>query len=109
LVDGYLNTGDISGAITILQDVFNQHQVLPPYTTHLKIIEFSLGYDLVFEAKRHVYFLQQLWQWKPSDHHSAEFCKIMLLTQSNPKLSKAAIQRLFKYFGEFLHDDELLM
>jgi hypothetical protein len=109
LVDGYLNTGDISGAITILQDVFNQHQVLPPYTTHLKIIEFALGYDLLFEAKRHVYFIQQLLKWKPSDHHSDNFRKLMLLTQSNPKLSKAAIQRLFHYFGEALDDDEFVI
>merc|ERR1719491_49294 len=67
VVDGHLNAGDISGAITVVQDMFNQHQTLPPYTTHLKIIEFALGNNLIFEAKRQVYFIQQLWKWEPND------------------------------------------
>jgi len=52
LVDGLLNIGDISGAITLMQDMFNQENVLPPYTSHLKVIEFALGNELVYEAKR---------------------------------------------------------
>jgi len=40
--------------LTIVQGVFNQHDALPPYTTHLKII--GLG----FEVKRQVHFIQQL-------------------------------------------------
>jgi len=105
-VDGHLNAGDISGAGTLVQDVFNQHQILPPYSTQMKIIEFALGHDLVFEAKRHVYFIQQLWKWKATDHHSKELQKLMFLTQSNPKLSKISLKRLFAYFGEELKDED---
>lgn len=72
VADGYLNAGDISGAITVVQDVFNQHQTLPPFTTHLKIIEFALANDLVFEAKRQVYFIQQLWKWEPNNGTGGE-------------------------------------
>ena len=106
LVDGQLNAADISGAVTLVQDAFNQHHVLPPYTSHLKIIEFALGNDLVFEAKRHVYFLQQLWKWQPSKEDTAEFRKMMHLTKSNPKLSRKSLQRLFAYFGEELEEKD---
>ncbi|KAL3769267.1 hypothetical protein ACHAW5_002283 [Stephanodiscus triporus] len=106
MADGLLNVGDISGASTTVQDIFNQHDTLPPYTTHLKIIEFALSNGLVFEAKRHVYFVQQLWKWKPSHHHDKKFCKIMEATQHNPKLSKGALQKLFGYFGEELRDED---
>jgi pentatricopeptide repeat protein len=104
--DGLLNVGDISGASTIVQDIFNQHDTLPPYTTHLKIIEFALSNGLIFEAKRHVYFIQQLWKWKPSPLHDNKFCEIMNATQQNPKLSKVALQKLFRYFGEELRDED---
>ena len=90
IVDGLLNVGDISGASTTVQDIFNQHDTLPPYTTHLKIIEFALSSGHVYEAKRHVYFIQQLWKWQPSTHHDSKFCKIMGATQQNPKLSKVS-------------------
>lgn len=106
IVNGLLNLGDVSTAITVVQDCFNQHSTLPPYTTHLKILEFALGRGLIFEAKRHVYFIQQLWKWEKNDYHSDEFCKLMELTQKNPKLSKMALQKLFAYFGENLEDSE---
>lgn len=106
IADGLLNVGDISGASTIVQDVFNQHDTLPPYTTHLKIIEFALSNGLIYEAKRHVYFIQQLWKWQPSSHHNKAFCKIMETTQHNPKLSKGALQQLFKHFREELCDED---
>ena len=106
IADGLLNVGDISGASTIVQDVFNQHDTLPPYTTHLKIIEFALSNGLIYEAKRHVYFIQQLWKWQPSSHHDKTFCKIMETTQHNPKLSKGALQQLFKHFREELRDED---
>jgi len=106
IADGLLNVGDISGASTIVQDVFNQHDTLPPYTTHLKIIEFALSNGLIYEAKRHVYFIQQLWKWQPSTHHDKAFCKIMETTQHNPKLSKAALKQLFKHFREELCDED---
>ena len=106
MADGFLNVGDISGASSMVQDIFNQHETLPPYTTHLKIIEFALSNGLIFEAKRHVYFLQQLWKWQPSQHHDARFIGMIETTRRNPKLSKQALQKMFKYFGEELVDDD---
>ena len=106
IVHGLLNLGDIATAITIVQDSFNQHSLLPPYTCHLKILEFALARGLVFEAKRHVYFLQQLWKWESNEYHSEEFSRIMKLTKKNPKLSKEALQKLFAYFGESLDDSD---
>jgi len=107
LVSGHLNSGDVGGAVSIVQDMFNQHSVLPPYTTHLKIIEFALANDLVYEAKRHVYFLQQLWKWSPNNNSTdPEFCKLMWQTKINPNLNKKALKKLFRYFGEDLGDDD---
>lgn len=108
IVDGLLNLGDVGSAITLVQDIFNQHSILPPYTTHLKIIEFSLGRSLPHEAKRHVYFIQQLWKWERNAYHTEQFCKLMELTQKNPKLSREALQKLFAYFGEKLDDSDFL-
>jgi hypothetical protein len=106
LVSGHLNSGDIGGAVSIVQDMFNQHSVLPPYTTHLKIIEFALANNLVYEAKRHVYFIQQLWKWKPNDSVDQNFRDAMYLTTSHPNLTKKALKKLFRYFGEELTDDD---
>ena len=104
IIDSLLNLGDVGTAITVCQDYFNQYSVLPPYTTHLKILEITLGRGLVFEAKRHVSFIQQLRKWKQNKYHSDEFCKIMALTQNNPNLSKEALQNIFTYFGYKLDD-----
>lgn len=104
MADGFLNIGDISGASSMVQDIFNQHDTLPPYTTHLKILEFALSNGLVFEAKRHVYFIQQIWKWQPSPHNDKMFCDMMEATKRNPKLSKEALQKLFRYFGEDLDE-----
>lgn len=106
VVDGLLNLGDVVSAVSFCQDSFNQYSVLPPYTTHLKIVEFSLARGLVYEAKRHVSFLQQLWKWQPNKYHSEGFCRVMELTQKNPQLSKEALRNLFAYFGEHLDDSE---
>jgi pentatricopeptide repeat protein len=106
IADGLLNVGDISGASTMVQDIFNQHNTLPPYTTHLKIIEFALSNGLIFEAKRHVYFIQQLWKWQPSPHDERRFRDIMNATKHNPKLSKEALQKLFRYFSEDLKNED---
>ncbi|KAL3945493.1 MAG: hypothetical protein SGBAC_000392 [Bacillariaceae sp.] len=108
IVDGLLNLGDVGSAVTLVQDIFNQHSILPPYTTHLKILEFALGRSLVHEAKRQVYFIQQLWKWERNAYHSEQFCKVMMLTQKNPKLSREALQKLFAYFGEKLDDSDFL-
>jgi hypothetical protein len=106
MVDGMLNMGDIAGAITFTQDVFNQHLKLPPYTTHLKIIEFALASDLVYEAKRHVYLLQQIYKWTPNEYHDPTVVREMELTKKNPKLSKVSLQKLFAFFGERLEDSD---
>jgi pentatricopeptide repeat protein len=106
IVDGLLNLGDVVSAVSFCQDSFNQYSVLPPYTTHIKILEFSLARGLVYEAKRHVSFMQQLWKWEPNKYHSEEFCKVMNLTQKNPNLSREALEKLFAYFGETLEDSD---
>jgi hypothetical protein len=103
-----LNLGDVSGCVSTVQDFFNQHSILPPYTAHLKILEHCLAQDMVYEAKRYVYFLQQLWHWKPNAYHSDEFCKLMKATQANPQLQKEALQQLFAYFGEELTERDFL-
>lgn len=105
-VDSLLNLGDVGNAITLCQDFFNQYSVLPPYTTHLKILEMTLGRGLVFEAKRHVSFIQQLWKWEQNKYHTEEFSKMIKLTQNNPNLSKEALQKLFAYFGYTLDEED---
>lgn len=102
LVDGLLNLGDMQSAVTVVQDIFNQHLVLPPYTTHLKILELCLASDMIFEAKRHVYFIQQLWKWEANQYHPEKVVKLIEATKRNTQLQKPALQRLFNYFGEDL-------
>jgi pentatricopeptide repeat protein len=108
IVDGLLNAGDAPAAVTVAQDFFNQHSVLPPYTTHCKILEFCLAQGLVHEAKRYIYFLQQLWHWEPNEYHSEDFVQLMRATQGNTQLQKPALQKLFAYFGESLEDSDFL-
>jgi hypothetical protein len=110
MVDCYLNVGDMSGAITLVQDMFNQHKTLPPQISHFKILEFCLARGLIFEAKRHVYFIQQMMKWKPSDGDAEDGTRIhqIKLNQLNPKLGKASLQKLFAYFGEELSEKDFL-
>lgn len=108
IVTGLLNLGDVTSAITFVQDSFNQYSVLPPYTTHLKILEISLGRGLVYEAKRHVFVIQQLMKWERNDYHSDAFYRLMDLTKNNPHLSRDALKDLFAYFGEELDDSFFL-
>jgi pentatricopeptide repeat protein len=105
-IDSLLNLGDVGNAITLCQDYFNQYSVLPPYTSHLKILEMTLGRGLVFEAKRHVSFIQQIWKWEQNKYHSEEFSKMLNLTQNNPNLSKEALQKMFAYFGYTLDESD---
>jgi hypothetical protein len=100
--------GDLPGGVTVVQDFFNQHSALPPYTTHIKILEFCLARGMMYEAKRYVYFLQQLWRWEPNEYHSEEFIKQMRATQRNSQLQKPALKQLFAYFGERLEDSDFL-
>ena len=102
LVNGQLNRGDASAAITIVQNCFNQYNILPSYTTHLKLLEFCLATPgLVYEAKRHTYFVvQQLRHWKPSQYHTPSVVRRMERTQRHPQLQWPALQQLFAYFGE---------
>uniref|UniRef100_A0A6U9YZR0 Pentacotripeptide-repeat region of PRORP domain-containing protein n=1 Tax=Pseudo-nitzschia australis TaxID=44445 RepID=A0A6U9YZR0_9STRA len=105
-IDSLLNLGDVGNAITLCQDFFNQYSVLPPYTTHLKILEMTLGRGLEFEAKRHVSFIQQLWKWEQNKYHSEKFSRMLYATQNNPSLSKEALQKMFAYFGYTLDDSD---
>ena len=106
MVEGYLNTSDVAGSITFVQDVFNQYSILPPYDTHLKIIEKALGSANPYEAKRHVYFLEQLWRFQPNSYHPRSLLKQVRNTIQNPRLSKAALQHLFQYFGYTLEEKD---
>jgi pentatricopeptide repeat protein len=106
LVDGKLNMGDVPGAVTLVQDLFNQHNVLPPYRTHLKILEFALASGLVYEARRYVYVIQQFWKWEPNEYHDPEFVEEMNQLKDNRKLSREALKKLFDYFGETLEDKD---
>jgi pentatricopeptide repeat protein len=109
IVDGLLNLADAPAAVTVVQDFFNQHSVLPPYTTHCKILEFCLARGMIYEAKRYVYFIQQLWYWKPvENYHSKAFIQLMRATQHNTQLQKPALQKMFAYFGETLDDRDFL-
>ena len=103
IVDGLLNLGDVAGATTVIQDFFNQHNILPPVSTQLKVLEFALGLDMIYEAKRHMYFIQQLWKWEPHyKYESKEFIYYMKAYQRDRRISKEALQHLFAYFGETL-------
>jgi pentatricopeptide repeat protein len=106
IVNGMLNLGDVASAISLVQDCFNQHCILPSYQTHLKILEFALGTGLRYEAKRHVYFIQQLWRWEKNPYHSEAFVRLMERTKQNPHLSREALQKLFAFFGEPLDDKD---
>lgn len=111
IVDGLLNLVDVPAAVTVVQDFFNQHSVLPPTATHCKILETCLGRGMIFEAKRYVYFIQQLWHWKPMpqyEHYTPAFLQVMRSTQRNPQLQKPALQKMFAYFGESLEETDFL-
>lgn len=108
IVEGLLNLADGPGAITATQDFFNQHNVLPPMSTHCKILETCLATGMVYEAKRYVYFIQQLWRWKPNMYHTDQFADTMRAVQNHPQLQKEALQQLFAYFGERLEESDFL-
>uniref|UniRef100_A0A7S3DS19 Pentacotripeptide-repeat region of PRORP domain-containing protein n=1 Tax=Entomoneis paludosa TaxID=265537 RepID=A0A7S3DS19_9STRA len=108
IIDGLLNAGDPHGAVTVAQDFFNQHCVLPPLWMHYKVLELCLGQGLLYEAKRYVYFIQQLWKWEPNKYHDDEFVELMRKTQSSPSLQREALQKLFAYFGEELKESDFL-
>ena len=99
LVDASLNVADVSGAITFVQDIFNQHTILPPYTSHLKIMEFALSNNMIFEAKRHLYFMRQLWKLN-SDQRE------IIAAQENKKIGKDAFIQLFRYYGHELTEKD---
>eukprot|EP00548_Thalassiothrix_antarctica_P002852 CAMPEP_0194136454 /NCGR_PEP_ID=MMETSP0152-20130528/6459_1 /TAXON_ID=1049557 /ORGANISM="Thalassiothrix antarctica, Strain L6-D1" /LENGTH=381 /DNA_ID=CAMNT_0038833115 /DNA_START=606 /DNA_END=1751 /DNA_ORIENTATION=+ len=93
MIDGLLNKANVADSITLCQDVWNQVGVQPPYTTHLKLLEFALANDYIYEARRHVYVLQQIW---------------ISTGEINPKLSKPALSHLFEYFGYELLEEDFL-
>jgi pentatricopeptide repeat protein len=111
IVDGLLNLADVPAAVTVVQDFFNQHSVLPPFNTHCKILEVALGRGMIFEAKRYVYFIQQLWHWKPVPNYAGytpQFLQLMRATQRHEQLQRPALEKLFAYFGETLDDSDFL-
>jgi hypothetical protein len=108
VVTGLLNLGDVSSAITVVQDSFNQHCVLPPVPTLVTILEHSLASDRLFEAKRCLYFVQQLWKWSATPYHSPELAAFMRRIQSHPQLQRRALEGLFAYFGHCLGDADFI-
>lgn len=136
IVNGFLHVSDIPGAVSIVQDIFNQHLVLPPYTTHLTILEFALASNNVYEAKRHLFFIEQLWvldeekkkkrkesskgaagedQQQKKEHindeqeeyvYNSHQRNMILRTKHNPKLSKSALIDLFQYHGVQLSEKD---
>ena len=104
IVRGLLNVGDLYGASTVVQDFFNRFSILPPFTVHLKIIEMSLGQDLIYDAKRHCYFIQSLWKCDPNEFDDPATVLLLKETQKNPFLQRPALEKLFAYFGEELTD-----
>jgi hypothetical protein len=69
-------------------------------------MEHCLARDMVFEAKRCVYFVQQLWKWTPTPYHSPEMAAFMDRIQSHPQLQRSALEGLFAYFGYRLDDSD---
>jgi pentatricopeptide repeat protein len=111
IVDGLLNLADVPAAVTVVQDFFNQHSVLPPFNTHCKILEVALGRGMIYEAKRYVYFIQQLWHWKPVPNYvgyTPQFLQLVRATQRHEQLQRPALEKLFAYFGETLDDSDFL-
>jgi Pentatricopeptide repeat domain len=108
IIDGLLNLGDVGGAVTVAQDFFNQHSVLPPISQLTKILEFCLALDLLYEAKRYCYFIQQLLHWKPNQYHTPEFINFMETVKENEQLQKPALKKMFSYFGANLLDSDFL-
>jgi pentatricopeptide repeat protein len=111
IVDGLLNLADVPAAVTVVQDFFNQHSVLPPFNTHCKILEVALGRGMIYEAKRYVYFIQQLWHWKPVPNYAGytpQFLQLIRATQRHEQLQRPALEKLFAYFGETLDDSDFL-
>ena len=106
MVGGMLNLGNVAGAITFVQDIFNQYSVLPRPKMHLKIIELALASELEYEAKRHVYFIQQIWKWQPTPYVSDAARSNIERQQANPTLSKKALQDMFDYFGFKLEEKD---
>ena len=110
LVLGHTNSGDLDTAISLIQDMFNQHNILPPHHTHLRVIEIALARGMVYEAKRHVYFLQQLWKWSPphalSKEQSQEIENTIDFYRTSPKMGKDALIKLFRYHGEELTEND---
>jgi hypothetical protein len=108
IVTGLLNLGDVGSAITVVQDSFNQHSVLPPVSTLLTIVEHCLARDVPFEAKRGLCFIQQLWKFQPTSYHTPEFAAFVRRVRGHPHLQRPALEGLFAYFGHDLQDSDFL-
>ena len=109
MVDGMINAGDVAGAITFLQDMYNQYQVIVNHYCHLKVLEVALASDLLWEAERYVTILEQMRLHEVNFAlDEPEFCKAMEIFQKDPKTSRESIRKMFAYFGETLDERNFL-
>ena len=109
MVDGMINAGDVAGAITFLQDMYNQYQVIVNHYCHLKVLEVALASDLVWEAERYVTIMDQI---RLHDVNFAldepDFCRAVEIFQKDPRTSRESLRKLFAYFGETLDERNFL-
>jgi pentatricopeptide repeat protein len=109
MVDGMINAGDVAGAVTFLQDMYNQYQVVVKHNVHLKVLEVALASDLVWEAERYVTVMEQIrshevnFAWDEPD-----FCRMLETFQKDPRTSRESIRKVFAYFGETLDERNFL-
>jgi pentatricopeptide repeat protein len=112
LVQGHTNAGGVDTAISLIQDMFNQHSVLPFYETHLDVMEVALARGMTHEAKRHFFFIQQLWKWAPphalSEERVKEVTDMIGFYRNSPRMGKGAMIRFFKYHGVELTDTDFV-
>jgi hypothetical protein len=109
MVDGMINAGDVAGAVTFLQDMYNQHQIIVKHNVHLKVLEVALASDLVWEAERYVTVMEQIrshevnFAWDEPD-----FCRMLETFQKDPRTSRESIRKVFAYYGETLDERNFL-
>ena len=109
MVDGMINAGDVAGAITFLQDMYNQYQIIVNHYCHLKVLEVALASDLIWEAERYVTIMDQI---RSHDVNFAldepDFCRAVEIFQKDPRTSRESLRKLFAYFGETLDERNFL-
>lgn len=110
IVDGLLNVQDIGGAVTVVQDFWYQHAVLPPIIlTQVKLLEYALATDTLHEAIRFVYFIRSVQQMQnakslvqdlySNQHEQERIERLLEQVKTHPQLQQDALEQLFDYFG----------